>query len=145
MRALVQRVASARVTVAGDVVGSIGKGALVLVGIGRADTEPVVRQMADKLVHLRMFEDEAGKTNLAATDIGAEVLVVSQFTLYADTRRGRRPGFTDAALPELAEPMVVLFAAEIARHGLHVETGRFGAHMVVALENDGPFTLLLEL
>ncbi len=145
MRALLQRVRSASVSVNGDVIARTGPGLLILLGIGRSDDQAIVRQMVDKVVNTRLFEDSDGKTNLSAIDVRAEILVVSQFTLYADTTRGRRPGFTNAAAPDLAEPLVELFAGEVRGRGLNVRTGRFGAHMVVALENDGPFTLMLEL
>ena len=145
MRALLQRVRCASVSVDGVEIARIGAGLVVLLGIGRADTEATVQQMADKVANLRLFEDSDGKTNLSVVDTRGEVLVVSQFTLYADTRRGRRPGFTDAAQPDVAEPLVGLFAEALRARGLPAQTGQFGAHMVVALENDGPFTLMLEL
>ena len=145
MRALLQRVRRASVSVDGREIARVDRGLVVLVGVAGADTEATVHQMAEKTVNLRMFEDAAGKTNLSALDVRADILVVSQFTLYADTRRGRRPGFTFAASPDHAEPLVDLLVSDIRGHGLNVATGRFGAHMVVALENDGPFTLMLEL
>jgi D-tyrosyl-tRNA(Tyr) deacylase len=145
MRALLQRVRRASVSVDGTEIARVDRGLLVLLGVAASDTDATTRQMAEKTVRLRMFEDAAGKTNLSALDVSAGILVVSQFTLYADTRRGRRPGFTDAAPPDHAQPLVDLFEAEVRGHGLYVATGRFGAHMVVALENDGPFTLMLEL
>jgi D-aminoacyl-tRNA deacylase len=144
MRLVVQRVRSGAVRVDGELLGSIGHGAVVLVGIGAADDEPVVDRMADKLSGLRYFPDAEGRTNLAIADAGGSFLVVSQFTLYADARRGRRPGFTDAALPEVAAPLVDRFIARLRAGGQEVATGRFGAEMQVELVNDGPFTLLLD-
>ena len=124
--------------------GEIGRGAVILAGIGTGDTPEVVDRMADKLVGLRYFEDAEGRTNLAIADVGGSFLVVSQFTLYADVRRGRRPGFTPAALPEVAAPLVDRFVERLRNAGLRVETGRFGAEMAVELVNDGPFTLVLD-
>jgi D-tyrosyl-tRNA(Tyr) deacylase len=144
MRALLQRVTEASVTVDAETVGRIGHGWLVLLGVGRLDTETTAATLADKAAGLRCFEDAAGKTNLAAADVGAQWLVVSQFTLYADTLRGRRPGFTAAAPPELAVPVLDAFVAALRQRGFQVETGRFGAHMQVRLVNDGPFTIWLE-
>jgi D-tyrosyl-tRNA(Tyr) deacylase len=144
MRIVVQRVARAAVHVDGEVVGAIERGAVVLVGIGHEDSAVVVDRMADKVVGLRYFNDLEGRTNLAAADVEGAFLVVSQFTLYADVRRGRRPGFTRAALPGHAEPLVDRFIARIRSAGLRVETGRFGAVMAVDLVNDGPFTLVLD-
>jgi D-aminoacyl-tRNA deacylase len=144
MRLVVQRVTRAEVRVDGAAVGGIGAGAVVLVGIGGQDGEDVVDRMADKLLGLRYFEDAEGRTNLAVADAGGAFLVVSQFTLYADLRRGRRPGFNDAALPDVAEPLVERFAARLRDGGHEVATGRFGAGMEVELVNDGPFTLVLD-
>ena len=143
MRAVVQRVSRASVRVDGEAVGAIGPGLMILLGVGPADDEATARALAEKIVGMRIFEDAAGKTNLAAVDVGAEVLVVSQFTLYADTSRGRRPGFTAAAPPAVAQPLVERFAALVAERGLRVATGRFGAHMAVELVNDGPVTIVL--
>ena len=143
MRATLQRVSEAEVKVEGAVVGRIGRGWLILLGVGRGDTGQEVQKMAEKVVHLRMFEDAKGKFNLSALDIKAEILVVSQFTLYADTSRGRRPSFVDAAEPEIAERLVEEFAEALRSYGLRVETGRFGAHMDVMLHNDGPVTINL--
>ena len=143
MRALLQRVSEARVVVDGDTVGEIGLGWLVLLGVGHADTEATAVTLADKVAGLRCFEDANGKTNLAAADVGAAWLVVSQFTLYADTTRGRRPGFTNAAAPAQADTLVERFAGRLRELGFHVEQGRFGAHMQVSLTNDGPFTICL--
>lgn len=144
MRLVVQRVARAEVRVGDQAVGSIGPGAVVLCGIGVGDTPEVVDRMAAKLVGLRYFEDAEGRTNLSIADAGGEFLVVSQFTLYADLRRGRRPGFTDAALPDLAQPLVERFVDRLREAGHSVATGRFGAEMEVELVNDGPFTLVLD-
>lgn len=144
MRALLQRVREARVSVADEVLAETGPGLVILLGVGRGDGDEQLRQIADKALKLRIFEDPDGKMNLSAIDVGAEVLVVSQFTLYADTRRGRRPGFTDAAPPEIAEPLVERFAQMIRASGLRVGTGRFGAHMLVEIHNDGPVTIWLE-
>ncbi len=132
MRALLQRVSRASVTVDGRVVGAIGPGLLVLLGIGRSangDRETQIKAMAEKIVHLRVFEDDEGKMNRSLLDTGGQVLVVSQFTLYADTRKGRRPSFTDAAPPAIAEPLVERFKDTIAAYGLKVAGGVFGAHM----------------
>src|SRR5438034_3799655 len=129
MRALLQRVSRASVTVEGQVVGQIGQGLLVLLGIGQQDSELQVKTLADKIVYLRIFGDDEGKMNRSLLDIGGEVLVISQFTLYADTHRGRRPSFVGAAPPTLAEPLVERFRDAIAAYGLKVETGVFGAHM----------------
>jgi D-tyrosyl-tRNA(Tyr) deacylase len=144
MRLVVQRVVSASVRVDGDTLGEIGRGAVVLAGVAHDDTPELVDRMGDKLIGLRYFEDADGRTNLAIADVGGELLVVSQFTLYADVRRGRRPGFTEAALPEVAEPLVDRFVARLRAGGQRVVTGRFGAAMQVELVNDGPFTLVLD-
>jgi len=143
MRLVVQRVTRASVRAGEDLLGQIGPGAVVLAGIGSDDTSEVVDRMADKLIGLRYFEDDAGRTNVAIADAGGALLVVSQFTLYADLRRGRRPGFTDAATPDLAVPLLDRFVERL-RAALPVETGRFGAEMTVELLNDGPFTLVLD-
>ncbi|HLI09117.1 MAG TPA: D-aminoacyl-tRNA deacylase [Ktedonobacteraceae bacterium] len=135
MRALLQRVSRASVTVDEQVVGRIGQGLLVLLGVGQDDSEAQIRPLADKIVHLRIFEDEAGKMNRSVLDVGGEILVVSQFTLYADTRKGRRPSFTDAAPPAVAEPLVERFKAELADYGLTVASGVFGASMQIDLRN----------
>ncbi len=144
MRLVVQRVTSAAVRVGGETVGEIGPGAVVLAGVSGDDTPDVADRMADKLLGLRYFEDDLGRTNLSITDAGGAFLVVSQFTLYADVRRGRRPGFTDAAPPEVAEPLVDRFVARLRAGGQRVATGRFGAAMEVQLVNQGPFTLVLD-
>lgn len=134
----------ASVEVEGQTVGRIGRGWMVLLGVGPADTPQVAEEVADKIARLRCFEDAEGKTNLSVLDVGGAILLVSQFTLYADTSRGRRPGFTSAAPPELAARLVEQVAAALRRHNLQVETGRFGALMQVHLTNHGPFTIYLE-
>jgi D-tyrosyl-tRNA(Tyr) deacylase len=144
MRMVVQRARRATVRSGDEVLGKIGAGAVVLLGIGAGDDAALADRMADKLAGLRYFPDDAGRTNLTLAEAGGEFLLVSQFTLYADTRRGRRPGFTDAALPAVAEPLVERFAARLRAAGHTVETGRFGASMEVELVNDGPFTLVLD-
>lgn len=144
MRVVLQRVRSARVTIAGRTVAQIGPGVVLLVGIGPQDGELQVRQLAEKIAHLRIFEDSAGKMNLSILDVGGEAMVVSQFTLYADVRKGRRPSFTEAAPPETAKPLVDRFAALLAESGIPTQTGVFGAHMLVEIANDGPVTLWLE-
>lgn len=144
MRLVVQRVTRASVRVEGDVIGSIGVGAVVLAGIATTDDEAIVDRMADKLVGLRYFEDAEGRTNLSIADAGGAILAVSQFTLQADLRRGRRPGFTTAALPEQAAPLIDRFVERLRATGVTVERGRFGAQMAVDLVNDGPFTLVID-
>jgi D-aminoacyl-tRNA deacylase len=144
MRAVVQRVSSSRVVVAGEVVGAIGRGLLVLLGVRTADTAEQARWLADKVVGLRIFEDEQGKMNVSVADAGGSVLVVSQFTLYGDCSKGRRPSFIDAARPEVAEPLYEAFANAVRMQGVPVATGRFGAMMQVELVNDGPVTLILD-
>ena len=144
MRLVVQRVSHAAVRVDGAVVGEIGAGAVVLLGIGTDDDEALADRMADKLAGLRYFADAEGRTNLTLVEVDGSFLVISQFTLYADLRRGRRPGFTDAALPDAAAPLVDRFVDRLRALGHRVETGRFGAMMDVELVNDGPFTLVLD-
>jgi D-aminoacyl-tRNA deacylase len=144
MRLVVQRVSRAAATADGETLGAIERGAVVLVGIEAADSPGLVDRMADKLLGLRYFEDEAGLTNLAIDAIDGAYLVVSQFTLLAELRRGRRPGFANAAAPHVAEPLVDRFVARLREAGRQVATGRFGAAMSVELVNDGPFTLLLD-
>ena len=134
----------ASVDVDGQVVGSIGQGWLVLLGIGRGDTPAIADQLAEKVALLRCFEDAEGKTNLSILDVGGQVLLVSQFTLYADLARGRRPGFAYAAAADEANPLVDYFGTALRGRGLHVEQGTFGAHMRVSLVNDGPFTIWLD-
>ena len=144
MRVLVQRVSHATVSVDGEVRSSIGLGYLLLVGVGRGDEAAQVDRLADKIVGLRIFRDADGKTNLAIGDVDGEALVVSQFTLYADTRKGRRPSFVYAADPEEAAELVEAFAAALEGRGLKVARGVFGAEMEVELVNDGPFTVWLD-
>jgi D-aminoacyl-tRNA deacylase len=144
MRACVQRVSRADVTVGGETCGRIGLGLLVLLGVAADDTEDDARQLADKIAGLRIFEDGEGKMNLGLAEVGGAMLVVSQFTLLGDCRKGRRPSFTAAAGPELAERLYEVFVAEVAGRGISVATGRFRQHMEVSLTNDGPVTLLLD-
>ena len=144
MRVLLQRVSRAEVRVADDVVGRIGHGLVALVGVGPDDDDPTAAALARKVAELRIFRDEAGRTNRSLLDVGGEALVVSQFTLYADTRRGRRPGFGAGAPPELAERLYETFAAALRAVGVTVATGKFGAAMAVELVNDGPFTIWLD-
>jgi D-tyrosyl-tRNA(Tyr) deacylase len=146
VRALVQRTSSASVTVDGEVVGRIeGRGLCAFVGVTHDDTEAHARKLAEKIWHLRVFEDDAGAMNRSSADIGAGVLVVSQFTLYGDTTRGRRPSWIAAARPEVAEPLVEAVVETLGALGAAVATGRFRMHMDVSLVNDGPVTLLLEV
>ena len=144
MRALLQRTTGASVSVDGAVVGAIGPGLVVLLGVGPADDEAVADALARRVVELRLFRDAEGRTNASLADTGGAVLVVSQFTLFADTRRGRRPGFTGAAPPELAERLYERFATTLRAAGGEVATGRFGAEMALTLTNDGPFTIWLD-
>ncbi len=144
MRLVIQRVSEARVVVDGEVVGEIGRGLLVLVGVHREDTEQDAVYLADKTVNLRIFEDEPGKMNKSLLDVGGGVLAVSQFTLYGDVRKGRRPSFIHAAPPERAQPLFQRYVEALRKHLERVETGRFGAKMLVHLVNDGPVTLIVE-
>jgi len=144
MRLLLQRVSRAEVRVDGRVTGRIGRGFLLLVGFAQADDETPLAWMADKVVGLRLFADDEGKMNLGLEDVGGALLVVSQFTLYGDARKGRRPSFVDAARPETAIPLYERFVALLRERGVPVETGEFGAMMDVELVNDGPVTLWLE-
>ena len=144
MRILLQRVSKASVTVEEQTISGIGKGLLILLGIGHGDGEGQVKFLAEKVANLRIFEDEQGKTNLSVLDVKGEAIVVSQFTLYADARKGRRPSFTDAALPEIAEPLVNRFVELLRGHGVPTQTGKFGNHMLVEIHNDGPVTIWLE-
>ncbi len=143
MRALLQRCSRAMVRVDGVVVGEIGHGLLVLLGVTHADTADVAQALAQKIARLRIFGDEAGKMNLSVTDVEGAALVVSQFTLYANTRKGRRPAFTEAASPDQAEALYQVFIDALRTHGVPVDTGQFQAHMEVELVNDGPVTLLV--
>lgn len=144
MRVLLQRVAEASVSVAGERIAAIGPGLLLLVGVTQGDGEVEARYLAHKAANLRIFHDDEGKLNRSALDCAHAALVVSQFTLYGDARKGRRPSFVHAAPPQQAEPLVETFAAELRTLGLAVETGRFGAEMAVALVNDGPVTIWLD-
>jgi D-tyrosyl-tRNA(Tyr) deacylase len=144
MRALLQRVKHGKVSVDEKPIAEIGHGLVILLGVGHADGEEQARFLAKKIATLRIFEDAQGKTNLSILDVGGSAIVVSQFTLYADTHKGRRPSFTDAALPEVAAPLVKKFAAFLAAQGVPTQTGEFGAHMLVEIENDGPVTIWLE-
>jgi D-tyrosyl-tRNA(Tyr) deacylase len=144
MRAILQRVSSAAVRVDGNSVGEIGMGLLVLLGVAEGDTEAEARLLADKTAHMRIFADEAGRFQHSLLDVGGAALVVSQFTLNADLRRGRRPSFAPAAAPEVAAPLVEHYAAALREHGVPIETGIFGALMQVSLTNDGPVTIILE-
>ena len=145
MRLLLQRVTRASVTIDGEVVGRIGPGLVVLVGIWHGDDDALADSMAGRIADLRIFRDDEGKTNRSLVDVEGSALVISQFTLYGDTRRGRRPSGSEAAPGPVAEPLVRLFADRLAADGLTVETGSFGAEMSVALINEGPVTLMLEL
>ena len=144
MRAVVQRVSQGSVSVDGETIGRIGSGLLVLLGVAHQDTPAGADTLADKIVHLRIFEDDAGKLNRSLLEVGGEMLVVSQFTLYGDCRKGRRPSFVDAADPETASELYEHFVSRVAGHGIRVATGRFRARMAVSLINDGPVTLILE-
>lgn len=144
MRALIQRAISGRVSIEGKVVGEIGKGFVVLLGVASGDGEDEARSLAEKTANLRVLEDEAGKMNLSLVDVGGEVLVISQFTLLADCRKGRRPSFVRAAAPEEADRLYRLYAGALEEMGLRVETGVFAAKMLVEIANDGPVTILLD-
>jgi D-tyrosyl-tRNA(Tyr) deacylase len=144
MRAVVQRVTNASVTVDGATVGTIGRGLLILLGVGGGDTGDDAEMLAEKIANMRIFADDDGRFDRSLLDVGGAALVVSQFTLYADTRRGRRPSFSAAAAPDVAEPLVLTFAEALRVRGVQVESGRFGAMMQVALVNDGPVTIVLD-
>ena len=144
MKAVVQRVRAASVTVDGEEISRIGRGLAILLGVGREDGAKDVNFLAEKIANLRIFEDDQGKMNLSVLDIGGEALVVSQFTLLGDVRKGRRPGFDKAAPPEIAETLYNDFVAALGACGVPVKTGRFQAHMLFAIENDGPVTLILD-
>ena len=144
MRVVLQRVRRSHVTVDERPVAEIGPGVVILLGVGPQDGEDQARYLVEKIANLRIFEDEQGKINRSLLEVGGAAIVVSQFTLYADTRKGRRPSFTDAAPPELARPLVERFAALLAQQGVPTQTGKFGANMLVEIENDGPVTIWLE-
>ena len=144
MRVVIQRVLSGGVRVEDQVVAQMGPGLVILLGIGPQDSDEQVRFLVEKIINLRIFEDEAGKMNLSLRDVGGQAIVVSQFTLYADTRKGRRPSFTGAAAPHFARPLVEHFADLLREQGVPTQTGQFGAHMLVEIANDGPVTLCLE-
>jgi D-tyrosyl-tRNA(Tyr) deacylase len=144
MRALLQRVSSGNVIIDGKTIAEIGRGVIVLLGIAPRDGEEQARYLAEKIANLRIFEDTEGKLNLSLLDIGGKAIVVSQFTLYADTRKGRRPSFTDAALPQVASPLVDRFVELLIDQGVPTQQGVFGAHMLVNIANEGPVTIWLE-
>ena len=144
MRALIQRVQSAKVLVQDETVASIGPGLVILLGIGHQDTTACAKTLAEKIAQLRIFEDPAGKFNLSLHEVNGEAIVVSQFTLFADTRKGRRPSFTDAARPEVAAPLVETFITFLKELGIKTQSGIFGAHMLVEINNDGPVTIWLD-
>ena len=144
MRVVVQRVSQGQVSVAGNVIAEIGRGVVILLGIGPEDGETQAEYLTNKIANLRIFEHEEGKINRSLLDVGGAALVVSQFTLYAATRKGRRPSFTDAASPEIAEPLVQRFAEMLRDQGVPTQTGQFGAHMLVEINNDGPVTIWIE-
>lgn len=144
MRAVIQRVLRGKVSVAGETIGEIGPGLVVLLGVGLGDNETDAAYLAEKTVNLRIFEDAGGKLNHSILDLGLSVLIVSQFTLYGDCRKGRRPGFSQAAPPEISEPLYEIFCQEVERYGTTIAKGRFRSHMVLEIVNDGPATILLE-
>ena len=144
MRTVIQRVQRAHVSVNGETLSAISRGLLILVGVGPEDGEAEAHYLTNKIANLRIFEDDAGKTNRSLLDVGGEALVVSQFTLYADTRKGRRPSFTQAATPDMASPLVDRFADMLRALGVPTQTGAFGAYMQVELVNDGPMTIVIE-
>jgi len=144
MRALIQRVSTARVCVGEKVLGKINRGLVILIGIRNGDTQAEIEYIAEKAINLRIFEDEQGKMNLSALNTAAEILAISQFTLYADCRRGRRPGFSQAAPPETSKPLYEDFVRYLKKSGLKIAEGEFGAHMLVEIHNDGPVTIMLD-
>lgn len=144
MRAVIQRVKNSAVSVQGNIVGNIGRGILVLLGVGKHDDEKDADYLADKIIHLRIFEDENGKMNRSLADVGGECLIVSQFTLYGDCRKGRRPSFTEAAPPEKANALYEYFVGSVRKKDIRVHTGQFQAMMDVSLINDGPVTFIVE-
>ena len=145
MRAVVQRVNYGRVTIDGRVTADIGRGLVILLGVGPDDSEEKAEALAKKIAQLRIMEDCDGRMNLSVLDTGGSVVVVSQFTLFADTRKGNRPSFIGAAPPDIASPLVDHFVAQLRSYGITTQTGKFGAHMLVALENDGPVTIWMEM
>jgi len=144
MRVVIQRVNHGKVTVEGQIIAEIGLGLVILLGVGPQDGDDQIDYLANKIANLRIFEDDQGKINRSVLDVAGAAIVVSQFTLYADTRKGRRPSFTDAALPEIASPLVNRFAEKLADLGVPTQTGAFGAHMQVEIHNDGPVTIWME-
>ena len=144
MRVVIQRVRTGKVIVGGETIAEIGNGLVILTGIGPEDGEEQVKYLAEKIATLRIFPDEEGKTNLSCLDVSGEALVVSQFTLYADTRKGRRPSFINAAPPEIAEPLVERFADLLREQGIPTQMGQFGAEMLVEIHNHGPVTIWIE-
>ena len=144
MKVILQRVSSGRVLVENQTIAEINQGVVLLLGIGHDDGEEEARFLAHKIVNLRIFEDEGGKMNRSLLDVGGAAIVVSQFTLYADTRKGRRPSFTNAAPPDIAHPLVDRFVEMLTNHGVPCQTGEFGEHMQVEIHNDGPVTIILE-
>ena len=145
MKAVVQRVRQGQVSVSGETIGKIDQGLVILLGAGHEDGQPEADRLATKITNLRIFADAAGKTNLSVLDVGGEALLISQFTLYADCRKGRRPSFVHAAPPDVAAPLVDYFADRLRQAGIRrVETGEFGAEMLVEIHNDGPFTIVLD-
>jgi len=144
LRALVQRVSSGSVSISGDLVATIKEGAVIFIGVGKDDSDADARYLAEKIANLRIFPDPEGKFNLSLLDISGEAIVVSQFTLFASTRKGRRPSFTDAAPPDIAEPLVDSFVELLGTLGINVQTGRFQQHMLVEIDNDGPVTIFID-
>ncbi len=144
MRAIIQRVQKASVTVSGKRIADIGNGLLILLGVGKEDNNEKAQLLAEKISHLRIFSDEQGKMNLSILETGGSVIVVSQFTLFGDARKGNRPSFTDAASPEIASPLCAKFVESLQQKGIPTQTGEFGAHMLVEILNDGPVTISLE-
>uniref|UniRef100_A0A7V4KBX1 D-aminoacyl-tRNA deacylase n=1 Tax=Fervidobacterium pennivorans TaxID=93466 RepID=A0A7V4KBX1_FERPE len=144
MRAVVQRVTKASVTVDNEVIGKISNGIVILLGVGKDDTEEDAKYLAEKIVNLRIFDDENGKMNLSLLDVKGQALIISQFTLYGDCRKGRRPSYSDSAPPDLAKALYEKFIELVKNYGVHAETGIFAAHMLVEIHNDGPVTLLLD-
>jgi D-tyrosyl-tRNA(Tyr) deacylase len=145
MKALIQRVKKGSVSVGGKLLSGVNHGLVILLGVGLEDTREKAQKLARKITHLRIFEDELGKMNLSLLEVEGEALVVPQFTLYADTRKGHRPSFTDAAPPSVAEPLVIYFASCLEDFGIPTAMGQFGTHMLVEIHNDGPVTILIEV